>query len=150
MDYRGRTSIQPSTTLGPRSSSCARAGNSHVGKDRLKLRKPRGTSYNQLWRIVDGAVADAFHQHPDYINPSVPLRKIRGAIVKRVTGSLSGYVAEATKGRSGESPAAELDAARISGSIVARWRLGLARLWAWAVVTRAHTISRAFSNGGRE
>lgn len=57
-------------------------------------------AYQQLWRIVDGAVRDALKMHPDYLT-----RKgwsgsaARRSIVKRVTGSVMGFVEQSTEGR---------------------------------------------------
>jgi hypothetical protein len=44
--------------------------------------------YRRLWRIIDGAVADAFNQHPNYFSGSVAPKKVRASINKRVVGSL--------------------------------------------------------------
>lgn len=51
--------------------------------------------YRQVWRIVDGAVRDAFGTHPGYVPPGLRERTVRHSIVKRVTGALLGYVGAA-------------------------------------------------------
>ena len=68
----------------------------------LKRTKPQkgGSDYHQLWRVVDGAVADAFAMHPDYLTNHGHSRA-RQSIVKRVTGAVLGYAAQAAHGRSG-------------------------------------------------
>jgi hypothetical protein len=58
-----------------------------------------GAVYRQVWRIVDGAVRDAFRQHPDYLSPCRREAEIRRSIVKRVTGAFLGYVGEARRHR---------------------------------------------------
>lgn len=63
-----------------------------------------GPDYHQLWRIVDGAVADAFAMHPDYL--SLKGQSLRGgaqqSITKRVVGAIMGYTGQASvQGRSG-------------------------------------------------
>jgi len=61
-----------------------------------------GPDYHQLWRIVDGAVADAFKMHPDYLSDhGSHHNSARQSIVKRVTGAIMGYAASAAQGRSG-------------------------------------------------
>ena len=62
--------------------------------------------YRQLWRIVDGAVADTFATHPDYLTRKGK-RSARRSINKRVVGSIIGYAAQVAEGRSGTSPAAD-------------------------------------------
>lgn len=42
--------------------------------------------YQRLWVVIDGAVADAFNQHPEYL-----ARKrytVQQSVVKRVTGAV--------------------------------------------------------------
>jgi hypothetical protein len=59
--------------------------------------------YRQVWRVVDGAIADAIRAHPQhYAQPG----EARASIVKRVTGGILGYLAQAGWGRSGKPPAA--------------------------------------------
>lgn len=42
--------------------------------------------YRRIWRVVDGAVADAFKCHPDYLARAEPA--VRVSINKRVVGAL--------------------------------------------------------------
>ena len=53
--------------------------------------------YRQLWRIVEGAVNDAFKNHPDYLTPK-GRRNARSSIVKRVTGTVLSFAVEAARG----------------------------------------------------
>lgn len=72
-----------------------------------RTRIPKGDSrYRQIWRVVDGAVADALKMHPDYLT-SKGSWAARESIVKRVTGAITGYEAQASRGRSVEETAAE-------------------------------------------
>lgn len=58
--------------------------------------------YRQLWRIVDGAVADAFKMHPNYLSEDGKRwQTARQSIVKRVTGAILGYAEQSAQGRSG-------------------------------------------------
>ena len=66
---------------------------------RSAMPKKPSTVYGKIWRIVDGAVADAFAAHPDYLTPK-GARTARLSIVKRVTGSLSSFAGHSAKGRS--------------------------------------------------
>lgn len=79
-------------------------------REREKVRKAKtsalgGEAYGKLWSIVDGSVADALKNHPDYLTPK-GLRSARTSIVKRVTGTVIGFANQAsaeqsaTKGRS--------------------------------------------------
>lgn len=54
--------------------------------------------YQQLWSVVDGSVADALKQHPDYLTPK-GIRSARTSIVKRVTGTVLSFAVQAAKGR---------------------------------------------------
>lgn len=56
------------------------------------------TPYQQLWSVVDGAVVDAFKNHPDYLTPKGRV-SARPSIVKRVTGTVLGFAVNAAKGR---------------------------------------------------
>jgi hypothetical protein len=59
-------------------------------------------NYRQLWRVVDGAVADAIKSHPEFF--TLAKRKTaRYSIAKRVTGGIHGYLVQAGWGRSGEA-----------------------------------------------
>lgn len=55
------------------------------------------TAYSQLWGIVDGAVADAFKCHPDYLTPK-GRRSAKTSVVKRVTGTVLSFAEESAKG----------------------------------------------------
>lgn len=75
-------------------------------KPRPRARAPKGDqSYRQLWRVVDGAVMDAFAHHPEYLAPHRG-KDARLSVVKRVVGAIQGYAAQAVRGRSGRGPAA--------------------------------------------
>lgn len=60
----------------------------------------------QLWRIVEGAVADAFKSHPEYLTPA-GRRWAQQSVTKRVVGSVQGFAAQTAEGRSRSSRAAE-------------------------------------------
>jgi hypothetical protein len=63
--------------------------------------------YRQVWRIVDGAVADAMKCHPEYFTGS-GTRNARSSIVKRVVGAINGYVDQwSAEGRSTNPPGNE-------------------------------------------
>ena len=61
------------------------------------------TPYQQLWGIVSGAVTDAFNRHPDYLTPK-GRHSARASIVKRVTGTVLSFAAQAAQSR---APTAE-------------------------------------------
>lgn len=46
--------------------------------------------YASLWRIVDGAVRDAYQMHPDYLSNKGASTSARISVVKRVVGALMG------------------------------------------------------------
>lgn len=69
-------------------------------KRRVRPVKNPGPDYHQLWRIIDGAVYDAFKAHPEYLEHGRE-KDARQSIVKRVTGAILGYAAQAVEGRSG-------------------------------------------------
>lgn len=53
------------------------------------------TAYRQLWKVVNGAVVDAFNRHPNYLTRSG--RKYAAtSIVKRVTGTVLSFAVEQT------------------------------------------------------
>lgn len=52
--------------------------------------------YAQLWRVVDGAVLDAFNRHPDYLTPK-GRRSAKTSIVKRVTGTVLSFAVQAAQ-----------------------------------------------------
>lgn len=67
----------------------------------MKTKPQKGDlNYHRLWRIIDGAVADALNSHPDYFSHGRRYA-IQQSIVKRVTGSVIGFASEQAKGRSG-------------------------------------------------
>lgn len=55
-------------------------------------------AYAKMWSIVDGGVADALKNHPDYLTPKGH-RNARTSIVKRVTGTVIGFAEQSAKGR---------------------------------------------------
>lgn len=54
--------------------------------------------YSRLWRVVDGAVRDAFRMHPDYLTRKGN-RNARNSVTKRVTGTVLGFALEEARGR---------------------------------------------------
>lgn len=63
----------------------------------VRSQKAPSPEYLRLWRIVDGAVRDAFANHPDYLaRPEVLVRR---SVVKRVTGQLYGFAGKPARGR---------------------------------------------------
>jgi hypothetical protein len=58
-------------------------------------------AYSELWRIVDGAVADAFNMHPDYIARGARGLTVRNSINKRVVGAVLGYASQGMGSRRG-------------------------------------------------
>lgn len=54
--------------------------------------------YKALWRIVDGAVRDAFANHPDYLSAK-GARLAQESIVKRVVGAVHSQAAQAGRGQ---------------------------------------------------
>lgn len=60
---------------------------------------PKGdAAYRRLWRVVDGAVRDAFAHHPEYLTEK-GRRVARTSIVKRVTGAVLSFTGEPVRGR---------------------------------------------------
>jgi hypothetical protein len=59
----------------------------------------RSTAYQELWGVVDGAVVDAFNNHPDYLTQKGH-KSARTSVVKRVTGTVLSFAAQAARGRS--------------------------------------------------
>lgn len=82
---------------------------------RRRIPPKPGKFYRQMWRVVEGAVADAFYSHPDYLSP-----KGRGmaasSITKRVVGAIMGYAEQSAQGRS-EASARRASAADQGASI---------------------------------
>ena len=87
--------------------------------------------YRQLWRIVDGAVRDTFEAHPEYLTPAGK-RSARSSIAKRVTGAELGYAVQTAKGRSGASPAAEMEK-RLASRLSLQGCCDALRRWAGSV-----------------
>lgn len=58
----------------------------------------RSTAYAELWGVVDGAVVDAFNNHPDYLTQKGRV-SARNSVVKRVTGTVLSFAAQAARGR---------------------------------------------------
>lgn len=52
------------------------------------------TAYRQLWRVVDGAVADALAQHPEYLAQGIVHKVVRASINKRVVGGLLSFLSD--------------------------------------------------------
>ncbi|MGX7709150.1 hypothetical protein [Methylobacterium sp. Gmos1] len=75
---------------------------------RLRREKPGSPAYRQIWRIVDGAVAQALDAHPEYLAPGARVRTVRNSIVKRVTGAITGHAAQAARVRSEASNPADV------------------------------------------
>lgn len=72
---------------------------------RLKPPKLPNSEYRAIWRVVDGAVRNAFDMHPDYLTEKgTRYSQARMSVVKRVTGAILGFQAERLKkARSGAS-----------------------------------------------
>lgn len=79
--------------------------------------------HQRLWRMVEGAVLDAFQSHPDYLTPKGRVSAIQ-SITKRVVGQLVGHAKQAQeRGRpkhavGGSGRGAEIPGT--TGGIVAR------------------------------
>lgn len=58
----------------------------------------KAESHQQLWRLVEGAVYDAFRAHPDYLTARGERLAVQ-SITKRVVGQLVGHASEARKRR---------------------------------------------------
>mgnify|MGYP000070676106 CR=1 FL=1 len=57
----------------------------------------------RLWRMVEGAVVDAFRSHPDYLTDRGNAHAVE-SITKRVVGTLAGHAQQVRKdGRLGGS-----------------------------------------------
>ncbi len=53
-------------------------------------------AYQQLWRVVDGAVRDAFRKHGDYLTPK-GRHSAKRSVVKRVTGTVLSFALQEAK-----------------------------------------------------
>jgi hypothetical protein len=67
---------------------------------RTKLQKCPDATYQQLWRLTDGAVRDAFANHPEYLTDK-GRHSATQSVVKRVVGTIHGYATQVARGRSG-------------------------------------------------
>lgn len=56
------------------------------------------TEYRRLWKMVDGAVRDAFANHPEYLTQEGRQGAAR-SVTKRVTGAVFSYAKAATLAR---------------------------------------------------
>lgn len=72
-----------------------------MSKHKRSLAPKGDTQYRRVWCIVNGAVADAFKMHGDYVDPQRE-RAARESIVKRVTGAIVSSF-PATGGASGRT-----------------------------------------------
>lgn len=70
-------------------------------------------AYQQLWRVVDGAVTDCFKNHPDYLTWK-GRRSAQGSLVKRVTGTVLSFAVQQTA--RGRRQAAETGRGAITSS----------------------------------
>lgn len=60
---------------------------------RARPQKRPSARYVKLFKIVDGAVRDAFNMHPDYLtDKGKRWNAARQSIVKRVAGDIEGYL----------------------------------------------------------
>jgi hypothetical protein len=108
-------------------------------------------AHRQLWRVVSGAVTDAFNRHPDYLTRSGRKYAVT-SIVKRVTGTVLSFAVEQTE-RSRQRAAAK-DAGELSVSAPeADGALAVVRLHSYAHVNeRCYQAIRhaLFPDGHRE
>jgi hypothetical protein len=71
---------------------------SRAKKERLRTpRNKPGAEYKAIWRLIDGAILDALKHHPEYIAPERQ-QAARNSIIKRATGNVVGYLAQAKRG----------------------------------------------------
>jgi hypothetical protein len=71
---------------------------------RIKSDKPsqQNGMGRQIWRVVDGAIRDAFLNHPDYLTQKGErFAAARRSVAKRVTGAVLSYLEQSKQGRSG-------------------------------------------------
>jgi hypothetical protein len=62
---------------------------------RRPSRPQKGTkAYRDLWRVIDGAVMDAFNKHPNYVAAGESERTVRNSIVKRAVGAVLSFADE--------------------------------------------------------
>lgn len=89
-----------------------------------KMKRP---DHHQLWRLVEGAVLDAFANHPEYLTDAGKKSAVQ-SVTKRVVGQIVGLAAEARErgplGASRHEPAARL----VHGADVCKASAGHSRL----------------------
>lgn len=65
-------------------------------------RKPNSSAFmkhsdhKKLWRLVEGAVVDAFTNHPDYLTPRGETHAVE-SVTKRVVGQIVGRAKQAQR-----------------------------------------------------
>jgi hypothetical protein len=99
----------------------ARKSRGHYKRSRME-KMPGGNKaiYRALWFMVDGAVRDAFANHPEYLTEA-GRRSAANSITKRVTGTLMGYATQVARGRSMQAVDAPPDAAAsVTEGVVSR------------------------------
>lgn len=75
-------------------------------RPRLKPEKHKTGFERQVWRVIDGAIRDAFIHHPDYLtHKGSSGHAARRSVAKRATGAVLSYLEQSRKGRSGKTPA---------------------------------------------
>lgn len=65
----------------------------------VRAQKAPSQEYLRLWKIIDGAVRDAFANHPEYLSGRVPEHIVRQSVVKRATGQVWGFAGKPARGR---------------------------------------------------
>jgi hypothetical protein len=60
--------------------------------------------YSKIWRIVDGAVKDALHKHPDYLTLKGKI-SARESIDKRAVGAVQAFIRRDEEANRGSSSA---------------------------------------------
>lgn len=67
-----------------------------------RARKPSGKVgplYRVVWRLIDGAIRDALHHHPEYLSPKGARGGVaRVSINKRVAGVVTSFIEQSMKG----------------------------------------------------
>jgi len=53
--------------------------------------------YRQIWKLVEGAVNDTIHCHPDYFRTN-RTSSLRQSLSKRVAGTIRSYLAQSQGG----------------------------------------------------
>lgn len=109
---------------------------------RKRMEKCPDETYRQLWRLVDGAVRDAFANHPEYLTTRGKDAAAR-SITKRVTGTLHGYAVQTARGRSGKvgaiqpGTAADRTASASTAGSPWTWLVSGVTSWARSTIMRA-------------